>query len=157
MLISSVLYGQIDKVKSAFIYQFTKYINWCPENQTGDFVIGVLGNSPIIDELNNLGSQKKVANHDVLVKKFIDVDDVTQCNILFVSEDKNSLFGSVNSMLSSVCTVIICEKKGMAKKGAAINLIQNNGKILFELNEQAFSSRSLTIDHKLLKLAKASY
>ena len=44
--------AQDEKFKALFMYNFTKYIEWPQSKQTGDFVIGVVGGSPIIDELN---------------------------------------------------------------------------------------------------------
>lgn len=153
----SLSFGQIEKVKSAFIYQFTKYIEWCPDYQTGDFVIGVLGDSPIIGELNTISQNKKVVNQAIIVKRFSDVQDISKCNILFIAEDMNNYFSSVCSKLNSTCTVIICEKEGMAQNGAAINFVENEGKIFFELNKHAFSSRLLKVNNQLSNLAKVSY
>lgn len=38
-------------VRANIIYHFTKYVNWPEFNSNSDFVIGVLGNSTIVDEL----------------------------------------------------------------------------------------------------------
>ena len=36
-------------VHANIIYRFTKYINWPDDRKTGDFVIGVVGDTPLYD------------------------------------------------------------------------------------------------------------
>jgi hypothetical protein len=43
--------GKEANLKAAFIYNFTEYIDWQTTNNSGDFVIGVIGNSPLTDSI----------------------------------------------------------------------------------------------------------
>ena len=48
-------------VYANIIYRFTKYIDWPAEKKSGDFIIGVVGDTPLMEEL------KKV----LLIKKWV--------------------------------------------------------------------------------------
>jgi hypothetical protein len=58
------------KFHSVFIYNFTKYIQWPATQQSGDFVIAVMGNSPVFDELSKITANKTVGTQKIVVKKF---------------------------------------------------------------------------------------
>ena len=45
------------KIHSLFMYKFTQYIEW--PSTSGDFVIGVVGSSPIIAELEAIAATKR--------------------------------------------------------------------------------------------------
>lgn len=157
LFITNFGFSQAEKVKSAFIYQFTKYIEWCPDYQTGDFVIGIMGSTKVTDELNAIAKSKKVVAQTIVVKSFNSPADITKCNILYIAEDKSGQFQAANSKVGSACTVIITEKSGMAQSGASINFIEADGKVLFEINKNAFNNRGLKLSNQLINLAKASY
>src|SRR5262245_17393961 len=53
-------------VKSAFIYQFTKYITWPKED--GDFVVTVIGDDDLLKVLSGVTENKAVANRAIKVR-----------------------------------------------------------------------------------------
>src|SRR5687768_9221554 len=48
-------------VHANIIYHFTKYINWPDDKKTGEFVIGVVGDTPLYDELKNFTFNRSAA------------------------------------------------------------------------------------------------
>jgi len=148
--------AQKERIQSAYIYQFTKLIKWCPAYVSGDFVIGVLGNSPIVAELNGLKG-KAVANQTIVIKTFASVPEIEKCNIIFIPLDKSGKLSAVKSKIKSNCTLVITEKFGLIQDGAAVNFIESAGKTVFEINKTALQNHSLVASNKLLTLAKTVY
>lgn len=155
LLLSISIYSnaQIPKPQSIFIYNFTKYIEWPASYNTGDFVIGILGQSPLTKELTNLSKSKKVGNQPIAVKKFQNVGEISKCNILFVPANKSSEINDITNKLKGKSTLIIAEKKGMAKKGAGINFVIINSKQRFELNKANILKYNLKFSPRLVNLA----
>jgi hypothetical protein len=148
--------AQKEKLQTAFIYQFTKLIEWCPSYKSGDFVIGVLGSSSISSELASLKG-KMVASQSIVIKTLSSVSEIDKCQIVFLPSAKSGQLNSVNSKIGSACTLVITEKPGLGNEGASINFVEEGGKIGFEINKTAFSKHSLIINSKLLTLAKKVY
>jgi len=159
ILISGLSFGlhaQIEKIQASYIYQFTKLISWCPTYKSGDFVIGVIGNSPLTKELAAFKG-KAVANQLINVKTYNTVDEIDKCNILFVPETSSKLLPSVNRKIGGKCTLVISEKEGLIKNGSSINFLQESGKVLFEINVTTVGKHSLVINSRLLTMAKTVY
>src|SRR5437870_4503643 len=86
------IWGQKDKaseynLKAAFIYNFTRYIEWKEESVENEFIIGVIGNSPINDPLGEIVKTETVDNKKITIKRFSKPADIGFCNILFISQN----------------------------------------------------------------------
>jgi hypothetical protein len=141
------------KFHSVFIYNFTKYIQWPAEQQSGDFVIGVLGNSSISADLEKMAANKTVGAQKIVVKKFKSVAEAGACHILFIPNSANHNFDDVQNKFKGKPTLLITEKSGLAQKGSGINFILQDNKWKFELNEAATQSSGLKVSKELSKLA----
>ena len=146
--------AQTEKYQSLFIYNFSKYIQWPDDMNSGQFVIGILGNSDVYDHLVEMANiKKKTQNMDIIVKKYSNVSQIEKCHILFVSTDFASQLSSVTSSPVTKSTLIITDKPGLASKGATINFVEDNGKIKFELNQASAEKRGLKVAGSLTALS----
>jgi hypothetical protein len=138
---------------TVFIYNFTKYIQWPAQQQSGDFVIGVLGSSAISAELEKMAVNKMVGSQKIVVKKFKSAAEATDCHILFLPNTGNHNFDDLQRKFKGKPTLLITEKPGLAEKGSGINFIIQDNKWKFELNEAATQSSGLKVSKELSKLA----
>ncbi len=139
-------------LKSAFIYSFTKYLE-LPNNQP-TFVIGVLGNSPIIESLENCSINKKINNKRIDIVKILNTSDIKNCQVVFVPQFVS--LDILKEFLDSETAkniLIITEKKGAIELGSAINFLLIQNKIRFEINQLALSKNNIKASAQLLKLA----
>ncbi len=153
LLFSFYSQAQIYNYYQIFIYNFAKYIQWPTDKQSGDFVIGVLGDSPITENLNKMAALKKVGAQTIKIVIFQSVNEINSCHMLFVPLEKSSSIAAVKSRLADNSTLIITEKDGMAKQGSNINFIVVDGKLRFELNREETEKSNLKISSDLIKLA----
>lgn len=139
-------------LKAAFIYNFTRYINWDTNSEESDFVIGIVGSSPVTASLNEIAKTSRVNNKRIIIRVFNNLDEISHCNILFIPR-KNSF--SLQTILDRVDkgVLTISEETGYAKQGTAFNFIIINDKLKFEANLKAISSAGLKAGSQLLKLA----
>lgn len=141
------------KVQSVFIYNFTKMVSWPAAYQSGDFIIGVIGTSPIIAELETMAQTKKVGNQNIVVQKFATSGDITKCHILFVPASQTAKLGDISAKLAGISALVVTESEGAAKNGATINFVIVDNKQRFELNESNANKRGLKVGADLAKLA----
>jgi hypothetical protein len=141
-------------VQANIIYHFTKYIDWPAAKKSGDFVIGVLGDSPLYEELQKSLANKSVGNQRIVVRKLTSVETAENCHILFVSEDMSSSMKKVVAQTAGKSVLLVSEKDGLAKKGACINFIIVSDRLKLEINKNTIQERNLSIASELLKLGK---
>lgn len=141
------------RLHSGFMYHFTKYIEWPAAKKSGDFVIGVVGNAPISDALNAMAASKTVGTQKIVIKKFSNVAAVSDCQILFLSNDSAKDVDEAASKSKSKNYLLVTESNGLAKKGACINFVVVDGKLKFELSKSAVKDAGLKVSSELLGLA----
>lgn len=145
--------GQNERLQANYIYNIVKYIEWPAAYKTGDFVIGVLGNSPIIKELKKLAETKKVFNQKITIVEFSSTDQISKCHVLFITKLNSGLINLAVAKTVSYPTLIIGESEGLATQGAGINFIVQQDIVSFQLNEVSIKKRGLQVDSKLKSLA----
>ena len=162
ILLSSFLIKQKKEVeeyiaKAAFIYNFTKFVEWeRPEAKTAPtFVIGVLGDSPIYPHLLELSANKTINNKKIEIVNCEAVNPETcRCQILFVPESITTTgFKNFILDLSAQNVLIITERKGFLDLGSGINFLVVEDHIKFEINIQSLNKSHLKASSQLLKLA----
>jgi hypothetical protein len=150
----SIAFAQVQEkesnLKAAFIYNFTRYIEWNDNNP--DFVIGVIGSSLTEKPLREIAATNKVKNKRIVIVNYNKPEDIGNCNILFIPGHSpfqlSSILANVNR---SVLT--ISEEPGFAKLGTALNFVLANDKLKFEANLGVIYISGLKVSSQLLKLA----
>lgn len=142
------------KFKAIYLYSFaTKYVEWPAKYKEGDFIFGILGESGLTPELEKVVSAKKVGLQTAIVKTFDSPEKLDFCHILYVSPENSDKMGKVLAKLKGKNTLIITERSGLAKEGAAINFVVIDNKVKFELNESNVAKYGLNLNSGLAPLA----
>jgi hypothetical protein len=141
-------------IHANIIYHFTKYIDWPSAQKTGDFVIGVAGDSPLYEELKRTVANKKVGNQKIVIKKIRASSSFFNCHILFVSDDESESIKKIAARTTDTSTLIVSESEGLAQKGSCINFSIVSDHLKLEINKNNIEQRNLSIASELLKLGK---
>ena len=138
-------------LKAAFVYNFTKYINWppVPENE---FTIGIVGPSPIYEPLQEIAKTKTVNDKRIVIKSFNKPEDISFCDILYIPKGTPISLYSILAK-TGTGTLTISEEEGFAQQGTAFNFVLVKDKLRFESNIRALNSAHLKASSQLLKLA----
>lgn len=147
----------IPKAQAMFIYNFSRLIEWPANYKTGPFIIGVLGASPTLTELEVYTTNKTVGSQQIQVRKFNSVAEIGTCHILFVPFAKTKSLAEIKSALGSKSTLVICEKNGAIDEGAAINFLIVGDKLKFEIKPGNADSKNIRMSSKLNEMAMKTY
>ena len=139
-------------VHANIIYHFTKYINWPDEKKTGEFVIGVVGDTPLYNELKSFTSKRSAAGQPIVVKRFTSNTLDYNCHILFVSDESSSSIKRIAATTAGTPTLLVTESEGLSRKGACINFVLVDDHLKLEINKTNIERRSLDIASELLNL-----
>lgn len=141
------------KIKAVYLYNFSKYVEWPEDYKNGSFVVTVVGNSPsLMVELDKM-SQKKVGNQPIAIKNTTSISSIGKSNIVFVPIESSSQLNDIIAKVKDYSTLVVTEKPGLAKQGAAINFIVKDNKQLFELNKSNAERFKLKVSKNLAALA----
>ena len=140
-------------LKAAFIYNFTKFIDWNSFISGNEFIIGVVDSSPIYEPLAEIAQTKTVNDKKIIIRHYRKLDEISLCHVLFISRNTSLSLDDILAKTAAKGMLIVSEKAGYAKQGTAINFVVVNNKLKFEANTKAINSAGLTASSQLLKLA----
>ena len=142
------------KIKAVFLYNFTKYIEWPKNYKEGRFVFSIWGNNPsLLIELTRMASVKTIGTQKIDIQNITSIENLDKCHVLYVLPENSSHFNLALAKLKGKSTLIVTEKPGLAKMGAAINFVIVDNKQKFELNRANAEKHSLKISSSLSSLA----
>ena len=141
------------KMKALYVYNFTKYIDWPESYKQGNFIIGLLGETSIKQELDKVALTRKAVNQTIEVKQFASVDQIDNCHMLYVSKEKSGEFNAAVQKTKDKSTLVITEENGFAQKGAGISFIVVESRQKFELSKLNIEKRDLKVGSQLISLA----
>ncbi|MBL4623610.1 MAG: YfiR family protein [Flavobacteriales bacterium] len=141
------------KMKAVFVYNFTRYIEWPEEYKQGNFVIGLLGETPITAEIDKVAATKKAVNQTIEIKKFNSLSDISECHILYVASSNSGDLSAALQKTKGRSTLVITEQDGLAVKGAGISFKVVNNRQKFEINKRNIENRKMIVGSALLSLA----
>lgn len=139
-------------VHANIIYRFTRYIDWPEHKKSGDFVIGIVGESPLYDFLKALVAGKTVGHQKIIVKALSPSSDLSGCHILFISENESHYFKKIATRTTGIPLLLVTESEGLARRGACVNFIITEDHLKLEINKKNIEQRQLSIATELLGL-----
>ena len=140
------------KLQANIIYRFTKYIDWPANKKGGEFIIGVVGESPVFDELKSLSASKTVGSQKIVVVKMSSSAGSYNCHMLFISEEESGSLKRIAGLTAEAPVLIISESDGLARKGSCINFTTVDERLKLEINTGNVERRNLSIASELLEL-----
>jgi YfiR/HmsC-like len=141
-------------VHANIIYHFTKYIDWPENKKSGDFIIGVIGDSPLYDELNKNIANKMVGFQRIVIKKISPSVAFFNCHILFIADEESGSMKKIVSRTEGTSVLLVTETEGLAQQGGCINFCIVSDHLKLEINKTNIGLRGLSIASELLKLGK---
>jgi hypothetical protein len=144
------------QIKAAFLFNFAKFVEWPPAafaEATSPMVIGVLGENPFGDDLEQTIRGKTINNRPLVIKEFRSPAEATNCHVLFISTSEKQRLPEILKSLHGASVLTVGETDRFTETGGMINFVAEGNKIRFQINEVAAKSAGLKISSKLLSLA----
>lgn len=150
--------AQEAKYKAVFTLNFIRYIGWPDTSLEGDFVIGVVRNKEVADWLTDQSNGKNFGFQKIVVKEFRNIEEVSGCQVIFVSGNINLRSKAGDLMLDiakQTNSLIISEAEGATNYGAAINFVVRDNQLKFELHKGNAGKVNLQLSSRLEGMAAA--
>jgi hypothetical protein len=144
------------QVKAAYIYNFTKFLEW-KQTDSEYFTIIVLGKSNVTSLLYKIANKEKINGKTIVVNEISDLYDLGFCNILYLPTEEKDRFYDTLKKIKGKKVLLVTNSNNFAEKGAGINFLQVGNKIKFEINRKVLESEGIIPNSSLLSLAYKVY
>lgn len=147
------------QVKAVFLFNFAQFVEWPANsfaNAQSPLIIGVLGDDPFGQALDDVVRGEKVNNHPMIVERYHTTNDLKTCHVLFISQSDTRRFPQVLTDLKGRCTLTVSDINNFVRDGGMIQFINERNKVHFRINVEAAKAANVTISSKLLRLAEVT-
>ncbi len=140
-------------IKANYLYQFASNNNWPDNYKKGKFFVGVLGNTPLFDEMVTKYGAKPVGNQIIEVVNLRDFSSARFMHILYVDKTKKLDMPRITKELKGESTLIVSSFEGGLTMGADINFKTVDSNVKYELNKASLDVKKITAGIKILQWA----
>ena len=146
------------KVKAAYLFNFTKYVEW-PEqafsSPEAPIIIGVLGVDPFGELLESTIGDRRVGNRNVKVKRSRRVEDLRQAHVVFVSNSEKERWPAILAALKGTNALTVSDIQQFCDNGGMIAFLIENDVVRFDVNSDNAEHAGLKISARMLSTARA--
>jgi len=143
-------------VKAAYIYNFTKFVEWPGELATAhrsSIDICVVGDSDLI-QTKMVFKQASTAKLNISLVEESNVKNISShCHIAFISENQSGNLGEILAALKSQPVLTVSDMDRFAERGGMIGFTLVDNKVKLTVNPKAAAAAGLRIDAQLLEIA----
>lgn len=148
-----------EQVKAVYLYNFLHFISW-PEllntpRKGEPTPIAVLGDSPIHDALDELAKAlDPLTKTTITVKHYSDLSKIPnplECDILFIGASESDHLTEIINTLGDQPILTVSDSSTFLEKGGMILLVEQDGKIRYQINRSALEKAHLRANSQLLK------
>jgi len=145
-------------LKAVFLFNFAHFIQWPPDtipDGPAPFVIGILGQTPFGQVLDQVVANEFVGKHRLVVRRFRDVHEVTaDCHILYVSPSESPQLEHIFDAMKGKSILTVGDTEGFAEHGGMVQFMVMGNKLRVRINVAAAQAAHLTISSQLLRQAE---
>ena len=144
------------QIKAAFLFNFGQFVTWAPDafpTAAAPFVICVLGDDPFGTTLDEIVEGATLQGRPTRVERYREVEDVGDCQILFVSNSELPRLDRILAALGGRSILTVGEAETFAAHSGIIRFLIVDSRLRLEINAAAAENAGLRISSRLLSLA----
>jgi hypothetical protein len=145
------------QVKAAYLFNFGQFVEWplqAYDSPGAPFVIGVMGEDPFGETLDEVVAGETLGGHPLVVRRFRNPADISACNILFIGRSEAGRLDETLKVLKGRSVLTVTDISGAERRGAIIVLFNEKNRIRMRINVAAAKASNLVISSKLLRPAE---
>ncbi|MGA2863011.1 MAG: YfiR family protein [Verrucomicrobiota bacterium] len=143
-------------VKANWLKYFADFTEW-PQgaftNAAAPFVIGILGDDPVIKTARQFFQDEKAKDRKVVVRKCDTATDAERCHLVFISASEKNELNQILNQLKGLSVLTVGDMESFTQRGGIINFTLEK-KPRFEISRMAERLAKLKISSQLLDIGK---
>ena len=144
-----------NQVKATYLFNFTKFVEWptnCFPDANSPLTIGMLDDDPFREVLQRTIKGEKVRGHPLTVRFARKIEELKTCHVIFIDKSQKPQIQQIFAALHGCPVLVVGEIDRFAQRGGIINLVRQEKRIGFEINDEAAARRGLKISSQLTEL-----
>jgi hypothetical protein len=137
------------KVKAAFLYNFTKFVEWPGSTQPGPLTICVAGRNPLGQELEATVKDVTVGGRAVAARVILEPEP--GCHVVFIPR---GVSGAYLRSTRGQPVLTVGESGDFIDQGGIVRFYVEGGKVRFAISPEAADRSQLRVSARLLQLAR---
>ena len=146
-----------NRYKAACLYNFAQFVEW-PASAFADasapIEIGIFGENPFGDVLQEIVRGQTIRGRRIEVKQSDKMDDLKSCQVLFMAKTEKARVNEFMAGAKDGPALTVSGMDGFIARGGMINFFLKDGKVRFEINNEAAKRYGLKISSQILSLGK---
>ena len=142
--------NKLDKLKAAYLFNFSKYISWPAESfedEKAPINLCLQATKEFVDFTRELTHNRTVGQAKRVVN-VIDGNDLGHCHIRYLTSEAHTLLPDTQN------TLVVSSDKGLNIPQTSIWFFREGSKLRFEIDLSKARNLNLSISSELLKLAR---
>jgi hypothetical protein len=148
--------GSEERVKAAYLFRVLNYVDFPPrsgERAAAPYVVGVLEDEIVADDLVQLVAGKQVNGRDIVVRRLAAGSPPGSVDVLFISRSERARQPSLLKQLRSAPVLTVTETAEALEQGSVMNFRIVDGHVRFEISLPAADRAGIRLSSRLLALA----
>lgn len=142
--------------KARYVEEFIYFVDW-PEMHTGDFVLGIAGESSLSGFLKEMDGMKLLGIGQTLrIKSFEEIaedTDLVSCSMLYISPSMGKDLGRIKRRIGTHPVLTVSDGPGLIEKGVMVNMVIYNEDVRWEINYDRMLESGFKPSSQLLRNA----
>jgi hypothetical protein len=143
-------------VKAAFLYNFTKFVEWPPTafpQPSAPFVVCAFADEAFRRELNGILASEQVRGRPITIAPAA-LEDPRGCHLAYFARIDAERQGRMLEAVRRLPVLTVGEGRGFLEQGGLIAFMVENDRVRFAISRRAAGDAGLNISSKLLRVAR---
>ncbi len=146
------------RIKAAYLYNFTKFIEWPPPaTPNASFVLGVVDPDGFAYNIvrESVNGKTMPNGRAIVVRRLISLEaDATTCNQIFVTRSSGLDVAQIRKTLEGLPIVVVGETAGFAEQGGVIGFVLTGDAVHCEINLAGAQRAGVKLSGRLASIAR---
>jgi YfiR/HmsC-like len=141
-------------LKAAFIYNFTKFVDWPPTLPANELRICTVGVSPVTEALATFDGRTTMSRA-LTIQSAMKIGNLQLCQLVYITDSSTShRVAEVISELGSNPVLTVSDRDDFLDQGGMIAITRTADRLRFEVDLPSIQAAKLKIAAPLLRMAK---
>lgn len=139
------------QLKAAYLVNFLKYVEFPGTRSTVNLCL--FGRDSLGPYLAGYEG-KQIGGHELHIRKVSSPEQLTDCQELFIPDTEEARVAVILRWVDKQAILTVSDSETFIRDGGAIALIRAEGRLQFEINNEALNRANLKASSQMLRLAR---